>query len=49
MGSKDELYNAVVNLEEDKSYNLVKKMVEEKEDPNNIIEILKEAVDVIFQ
>ena len=47
MGSKDELYNAVVNLEEDKSYNLVKKMVEEKEDPNNIIEILKEAVDVI--
>jgi dimethylamine corrinoid protein len=47
MGSEDELYNAVVNLEEDKSYNLVKKMVENKEDPDKIIEILKKAVDEI--
>jgi dimethylamine corrinoid protein len=47
MSNEEELYNAVVNLEEDKSYDLVKKMVEEKEDPNNIIEILKKAVDVI--
>jgi dimethylamine corrinoid protein len=47
MSRKDELYNAVVNLEEDKSYELVKKMVEEKEDPDKIIEILKKAVDII--
>jgi dimethylamine corrinoid protein len=47
MSSEDELYNAVVNLEEDKSYNLVKKLVEEKGDPDKIIEILKKAVDEI--
>jgi dimethylamine corrinoid protein len=47
MSSGDELYNAVVNLDEDKSYNLVKKMVENKEDPDKIIEILKKAVDEI--
>jgi dimethylamine corrinoid protein len=47
MSSQNELYNAVVNLEEDKSYDLVRKMVEDKEDPDKIIEILKKAVDEI--
>jgi dimethylamine corrinoid protein len=47
MSSEDELYNAVVNLEEDKSYILVKKMVEDKEDPDKIIKVLKKAVDEI--
>ena len=47
MSSEDELFNAVVNLEENNSYDLVKKMVEEKEDPNKIIEILKKGVDEI--
>ncbi|MEJ2296386.1 MAG: cobalamin-dependent protein [Candidatus Lokiarchaeota archaeon] len=47
MSSEDKLYNAVVNLEEDKSYDLVKKMVQEKEDPDKIIETLKKGVDEI--
>lgn len=47
MSSEEDLYDAVVNLEEDNSYSLVKKMVEDKKDPDKIIEILKKAVDEI--
>jgi dimethylamine corrinoid protein len=47
MTSEEDLYNAVINLEEDKSYKLVKKMVEDNNDPDKIIEILKKAVDEI--
>ena len=47
MSSEEDLYDAVVNLEEDKSYSLVKEMVEEKKDPDKIIEILKKGVDEI--
>ena len=47
MSSEEDLYEAVVNLEEDNSYSLVKKMVEDRKDPDKIIEILKKAVDEI--
>jgi len=47
MNSEEDLFDAVVNLEEDKSYSLVKEMVEEKKDPDKIIEILKKGVDEI--
>jgi dimethylamine corrinoid protein len=47
MSSEEDLYDAVVNLEEDNSYSLVKKMVEDRKDPDKIIEILKKAVDEI--
>ncbi|MFX0009236.1 MAG: B12-binding domain-containing protein [Candidatus Hermodarchaeota archaeon] len=47
MSNEEDLYDAVVNLEEDKSYRIVKNMVEEKKDPDKIVEILKKAVDEI--
>ena len=47
MSSEEELYHSVVTLEEDNSYDLVKRMVEQKEDPDKIIEILRKAVDEI--
>ena len=47
MSNEEELLNAVINLEEEKSYDLVKKMVKENVDPDKIIEILKNGVDEI--
>ncbi len=47
MSSKDSLFQSVVEIEEDKAYELVKQLVEDGVDPKEIIEILRKAVDVI--
>ena len=47
MVNEQDLTNAVVNLDENRSYELVKKMVDDGADPNTIIEILKKGVEEI--
>ena len=47
MSAKDDLFQSVVDLEEQKSYDLVKKLVEDGIDAKEIIEILRKAVEVI--
>lgn len=47
MSSKDSLFQSVVEIEEDKAYELVKQLVEDGVDPKEIIEILSKAVEVI--
>ena len=47
MSSKDDLMLAVVELEEQKSYSLVKKLLDESTNPQEIIEILRKGVEVI--
>lgn len=47
MEIKDELLQAVVELEEQKSYSLVKALLDEGVNPKEIIEILRKGVDVI--
>ncbi len=47
MGSKDELVETVVELEELKSYSLVKQLLEEGTDPKEIIEALCKGVEII--
>lgn len=47
MAIEQDLINAVIDLDENKSYELVKKMVDDGADPNKIIEILKKGVEEI--
>ena len=47
MAIEQDLVNAVIDLDENKSYGLVKKMVDDGADPNKIIEILKKGVEEI--
>lgn len=47
MSIKDELFESVVELEEQKAYELVKQLLEENNDPKEIIDILRKAVEVI--
>lgn len=47
MSLKDELFENVVELEEQKAYDLVKQLLEENNDPKEIIDILRKAVEVI--
>lgn len=47
MSTKDSLFENVVEIEEDKVYELVKQLVEDGVDPKEIIEILSKAVDVV--
>ena len=47
MGSKEDLMQAVVELEEEKSYSLVKQILYEGTNPQEIIEILRKGVEVI--
>jgi len=47
MSSKVDLMHAVVELEEQKSYSLVKKLLDEGTNPQEIIEILRKGVEVI--
>ena len=47
MSIKDDLMLAVVELEEQKSYSLVKKLLDESTNPQEIIEILRKGVEVI--
>lgn len=47
MGSKEDLLQAVIELEEEKSYSLVKQILDENTNPQEIIEILRKGVEVI--
>ncbi|MDX1797667.1 MAG: cobalamin-dependent protein [Candidatus Lokiarchaeia archaeon] len=47
MGNKEELMEAIIDLDEDKAYNLVKKLIEDGVTPHDIIEILRKGVEVI--
>lgn len=47
MGNKEDLMQAVVELEEEKSYSLVKQLLDEGTNPQEIIEILRKGVEVI--
>lgn len=47
MSIEDELINAMVDIDEQKSYSLVEKLVEGGQDPKKIIELLRKGVDII--
>jgi methylmalonyl-CoA mutase cobalamin-binding domain/chain len=47
MGSKEDLMQAVIDLEEDKAYNLVQKLIEEGLNPGEVIEILRKGVEIV--
>jgi len=47
MTEKQELIDAMVDLEEEKSYKIVKELLNEGTDPQEIINTLREAVDII--
>lgn len=47
MGAKEELLQAVAELEEEKSYTLVKKALDEGVNPKEIIDILREGVEIV--
>jgi methylmalonyl-CoA mutase cobalamin-binding domain/chain len=47
MEIKEVLLQAVVELEEDKTYSLVKQLLDEKTNPQEIIEILRKGVEVV--
>jgi methanogenic corrinoid protein MtbC1 len=47
MATKEELIQAVVELEEQKSYSLVKALLDEGVNPKEIIEILRKGVEII--
>ena len=47
MTLKDELFETVVELDEQKAYDLVKQLLEDNSDPKEIIDVLRKAVEVI--
>jgi len=47
MGSKEDLIQAVIELEEDKSYTLVEKVLDEGVNPKEIIDILRKGVEIV--
>ncbi|MFW9990230.1 MAG: B12-binding domain-containing protein [Candidatus Odinarchaeota archaeon] len=47
MSIKEELMESIVELEEEKVYELVKQLLEEKNDAQEIIDILRKAVEII--
>jgi dimethylamine corrinoid protein len=47
MGNKEELMEAIIDLDENKAYSLVKKLIEDGDSPSDIIEILRKGVEVI--
>ncbi|MFX1304439.1 MAG: B12-binding domain-containing protein [Promethearchaeota archaeon] len=47
MSSKEELIDAVVELEEERSYSLVRKLLEEGTNAKDIIDILRKGVEII--
>ena len=47
MGSKEELIEAMIDLDEVKAYKLVRGLIEEGVDPIEIIEILRKGVEVV--
>ncbi|MBA7627141.1 Methionine synthase [subsurface metagenome] len=47
MGAKEELLQAIAELEEEKSYTLVKKVLDEGVNPKEIIDILRKGVEIV--
>ena len=47
MGTKEELIHAVTELEEEKSYSLVKALLDEGVDPKEIIDMLRKGVEIV--
>ena len=47
MGNKEDLAEAVMELDEEKSYKLVEQLIKDGIDPQHIIEILREGVEVV--
>ena len=47
MGTKEELIQAIVELEEEKSYSLVKALLDEGVNPKEIIDMLRKGVEVV--
>ena len=47
MGVKEELLQAIAELEEEKSYTLVKKVLDEGVNPKEIIDILRKGVEIV--
>ena len=47
MGIKEELIHAVVELEEEKSYSLVKTLLDEGANPKEIIDLLRKGVETV--
>ncbi len=47
MGSKEDLLQAITELNEDEAYKLVQKLIDEGVNPNDIIEILRKGVEVV--
>jgi dimethylamine corrinoid protein len=47
MGSKEDLINAVVDIDEDRVYQIVKEMIAKKFSPQEIISFLREGVEII--
>ena len=47
MSLEDNLLDAIIDLDEQKSYSLVEKLMEEGHNPYRIIELLRKGMDVI--
>ena len=47
MSLEDQLLNAMIDLQEEPSYDVIRKMLEEGTDPKKIIEILRKGVEVV--
>jgi methylmalonyl-CoA mutase cobalamin-binding domain/chain len=47
MGTREDLMEAIIDLDEKKAYKLVQKLIDEGVNPSDVIEILREGVDVV--
>ena len=47
MGTKEELIHAVTELEEEKSYSLVKALLDEGVNPKEVIDMLRKGVEIV--
>jgi methanogenic corrinoid protein MtbC1 len=47
MSNKEELLQAVIELDEDTAYNLIKQLLKDGTKPSEIIEVLREGVEVV--
>ncbi len=47
MGNKEDLAKAVIDIDEDRAYELVEQLIKDRIDPKDIIEILREGVVVV--
>jgi methanogenic corrinoid protein MtbC1 len=47
MGAREELLDAIIDLDENKSYKLVQQLIEEDAKPEDVIEILRKGVEAV--